>query len=648
MLRLHKVEIEGFGPFAETEVIDLPLEPGVTVIYGKNMLGKTSTLSALRFAFLGSVLGRGSKERGINDLSNRKLAEAGRYGFKVRVAFDYDGERYELTREARPVVEKPTMPGHYDVHVMLRQGGNVVGPDVLKTLLVQILPYEVARFFLFDGELLQEYEELLIKESGSGKMISDAIEKILGVPILTKAVSHLSLLSENAARQEGKEATRNQSTAALGIALQQSVVAKEAHKKELESLSNQLEDLESTRLQIEGFLREKDKFKFLLGEKEAASERLGKVKEAKEKSRIQLKDTMSESWRSLLREPVAKAISEVEAEVSKSSEEWLLSLRQAAIALRHCQVCEQDVSSIAISKLSKAGESLELEAGLIQYNLSQALGKLSKLQKFSYEDRSMEVNLIWKDFREKTFEEIELSDKISEVDSQVSESDSDLFLEKQVRFSETNEKIGVLKSAVYQCERKVENTEMNIQEYRKKIEQITGLKKDGIQEKANVIRAALEVFRESVERYKQELRKKVEASATDLFLKMTTEKREYAGLEINQAYGLNIKANDGIIEVGRSAGAEHVVALSLMGALQRNAPLRGPIVMDTPFGRLDEDHLTNVISTLPSLADQVILLVHEKEVGGRANVRRILGAALLREYELEKVNIRHTKIRRVK
>ena len=36
---------------------------------------------------------------------------------------------------------------------------------------------------MFDGELLQEYEELLINESEAGHRISEAIERILGVPI---------------------------------------------------------------------------------------------------------------------------------------------------------------------------------------------------------------------------------------------------------------------------------------------------------------------------------------------------------------------------------------------------------------------------------------------------------------------------------
>jgi len=41
MLRLKRIEVEGFGPFADRQVVDLPPQPGVTVIYGENMRGKT-------------------------------------------------------------------------------------------------------------------------------------------------------------------------------------------------------------------------------------------------------------------------------------------------------------------------------------------------------------------------------------------------------------------------------------------------------------------------------------------------------------------------------------------------------------------------------------------------------------------------------
>jgi DNA sulfur modification protein DndD len=121
---------------------------------------------------------------------------------------------------------------------------------------------------------------------------------------------------------------------------------------------------------------------------------------------------------------------------------------------------------------------------------------------------------------------------------------------------------------------------------------------------------------------------------------------DYAGLSINEGYGLTIKHRDGASEEARSAGAEHVVALALMGALQENAPLRGPIVMDSPFGRLDDAHTSNVVATIPDMAEQVALLVYEAEVG-KPRMRELLGPHLLREYELVRESARRTTITRL-
>jgi DNA sulfur modification protein DndD len=95
-----------------------------------------------------------------------------------------------------------------------------------------------------------------------------------------------------------------------------------------------------------------------------------------------------------------------------------------------------------------------------------------------------------------------------------------------------------------------------------------------------------------------------------------------------------------------SAGAEHIVALSLMGALQRNAPLRGPIVMDSPLGRLDETHTTKVVQSLPNMASRVMLLVYESELDPK-DVRNRLQSSLKKEYRIVRRSARHSVIESV-
>ena len=136
-------------------------------------------------------------------------------------------------------------------------------------------------------------------------------------------------------------------------------------------------------------------------------------------------------------------------------------------------------------------------------------------------------------------------------------------------------------------------------------------------------------------------------SSKSLFLSMTTEKEDFTGLTINEGYGLTIRHRDGRAEEARSAGAEHVVALALMGALQRNAPLRGPIVMDSPFGRLDEDHTANVVRTFLKWPNRSCCW-STKLRSGRIGCASCSEAGSFRSTDLERVSARRTNVREVK
>ena len=153
------------------------------------------------------------------------------------------------------------------------------------------------------------------------------------------------------------------------------------------------------------------------------------------------------------------------------------------------------------------------------------------------------------------------------------------------------------------------------------------------------------IFAGAVDAYRERLRGKVEKDATALFIKLTSEP-EYKALSINESYGLTIVHQDGSAIPVRSAGAEHIVALSLMGALQRNAPLRGPIVMDSPFGRLDQVHTMKVIQALPGMADQVMLLVYESELDPK-QARNELEGKLRKEYRIVRRSARHSDLETV-
>ena len=152
-----------------------------------------------------------------------------------------------------------------------------------------------------------------------------------------------------------------------------------------------------------------------------------------------------------------------------------------------------------------------------------------------------------------------------------------------------------------------------------------------------------EIFEGAIDEFRDAMRDKVGADASDLFVKLTHEK-DLKSLEINENYGLATIGTDGEPTPGRSAGQEQIVAFSLIGALSRNATRKAPIVMDTPLGRLDKQHKENVMNNLADLGDQVLLLVHDDEVS--EDLLDSVRPSIVAEYELHYESLFSTQIRK--
>lgn len=641
MLRLKRLEIDGFGPFADREVIEFPLEPGVTVIYGENMRGKTSLLNAIRYAFFGEVLGRGSRTRKLHTISNRDRATRGEYGFSVALTFSHDEVDYELVRECTPSVAEPTADSDYRESVLLRRAHEPLGPQELQHALSVVFPHEVSRFFLFDGELLQEYEELLSNESKAGRRISEAIERILGVPILKRGRLHLVQLAEQAEKEAARQASLSEKTGNLGAAQEQAMQMRSAHQQEIERKREDLAELLAEQADLERYLAGVQRYASLLDERRAVNDQLAAAVLAESAAQSGLQRAMSGAWRSLLRERVRAVRAEAREQASDASNRLLDALKCESVESGVCSVCDRPLDPPDAERLkhdlpASTGEELRQEA-------HHLFARLGQLDSFDDTDNSTEVERIWGELRSAQIDQVSARERLRDLETELGDSNPDEIGRSRTRFRDVADKIAAIRLAIEGEEKQLGEIEAGIQQRARQIAELGSPDIASSQRKAQIIRDAADVFGGAIERYKTDLRGRVEATASELFLAMTTEEHDYAGLTINDGYGLSIRHTDSRLEEARSAGAEHVVALALMGALQKNAPLQGPIVMDSPFGRLDEGHTGRVVGALPRMAEQVVLFVYESEVGVET-MRRILGGALLREYRLERLSSRHTKI----
>ena len=154
-----------------------------------------------------------------------------------------------------------------------------------------------------------------------------------------------------------------------------------------------------------------------------------------------------------------------------------------------------------------------------------------------------------------------------------------------------------------------------------------------------------QIFSKSIDTLRDRLRSKVAQEATSVFKQLTTEDT-YIGLRINANYGLTILDRKGEDVAIRSAGAEQVVAMSLLSALNRTVNRPGPVVVDTPFGRLDPKHRQNILRYVPNMGEQIVFLVHEGEIN-RVTGLEAITPYIGRTYEIQRISSSHSEIVRV-
>ena len=151
----------------------------------------------------------------------------------------------------------------------------------------------------------------------------------------------------------------------------------------------------------------------------------------------------------------------------------------------------------------------------------------------------------------------------------------------------------------------------------------------------------LEIFEEAIHVYRDERRKEVEKQASEIFRSLRL-KEEFSKLSINENFGLSIITRNGTIldkAEWRSAGEEQIVALSLVGALNKCARIRAPVFMDAPFGRIDIAHGQKVLSYVPNMAEQVVVFVTDREY--REEDAAFLKDKIIREYNLKHESEEH-------
>ncbi|WP_281019569.1 AAA family ATPase [Minwuia sp. IMCC3077] len=658
-MKLHSLTARNFMPYKGEMELTFPQDEqrNVMIVFGDNMRGKTSILNAIRWAFYGEAVGRHSRPIPLQEIVNKDAALVDDWRVEVHVKFDANGHAYDLRRvaERRQMVATPSKPEDFTRSIHLTRDGSAVSGDQVEAEIGLIAPKQISRFFLFDGELLQEYETLLIEDSQQGQQIKEAIEQVLGVPALTNGRVDIQTILKQAQKRQNadlKQVAGLEKQAERHADLTGKI---DAIDRDLEDLNARLKKVREERTALDD---EVETAQSVIGAKATLDARLGEQKvliedcERKEAERL---DLLSGAWKDLIdaqlqirRDQLEHRRKELMDSIKKRSGlAQKVSDLQQLLDTRECPTCEQVLSDERRSQIGEALGKTETELQSIDdssaalQEISGQLDALSKIRGINAKDRLRQAE---KDLQGYNVRLTQIENDIEKLRDEIAGYDTAEIARKRVLLNEKIKEEGRLQGDIQ--DQNVERRKLfNEQAVSQKA--IEGLTKDRTQRstvKVSLCSDLERVFSQSIEQLRDKLRKRVEELANDAFKHMTTQK-SYRGLEINDNYGLQIVDASGRHVAVRSAGAEQIVALSLIDGLNRTGRAAGPVIMDTPFGRLDLNHRDNILSYLPSVTSQFVLLVHSGEIRKETDLA-VIAERVGAVYEIKEISSTQSRLER--
>lgn len=658
-MKLHRLTATNFMPYKEPASIDFPVDDArnIMIILGDNMRGKTSLMNALRWGFYGRAVGRHSRPIPLQDIVNKDAALADDWRVEVFIRFEAQGHLYDLRRTAtrRGHVNTPTRPEDFIVVTNLSRDGVVISGDQVEAEINQFAPETISRFFLFDGELLQEYEELLIEGSEQGRQIKEAIEQVLGVPSLINGRTELGAILKMATKRQSQEMSHIQGLERQAEQTTRLTTRLESSERDLEKLQQKLNDTRDNRSKLEEELEGAATVLALKASLDAARASLKMHGETRDKKRVERHALLSHAWqdlldakldlkREILRNRQRKLTESIKGDMRIQSK--IEDIRKL-LATSACPTCEQVIGDERRGALGTILGKFEVEAAEFGdataelQEVAAQLGSLSKIRGVNACERLLEID---RDARAAEVGAQRAENDIERLQEQIAGHDTAELARKRVLHGEALKEEGRLTESMKSVRKEIEKTKEELAIARKAIESMAPARSQRSTLKVALAADLEKVFSTSIERLRDRLREQVGALASESFKKMTTQKA-YSGLDINSNYGLSILDSAGRRVSLRSAGAEQVVALSLIDGLNRTGRAIGPVVMDTPFGRLDPKHRDNILTYFPTVASQFVLLVHGGEIRPEtdlASIKSRIGAV----YAIQEISETQSRIER--
>lgn len=610
----------------------------IILIGGLNGNGKTTLLEAIKLCLYGKkakhLFGNGEYDSFVTSRFSKNALKKGEAEMKISVEFEdvyFQGLSNELFIERRWFISTYSESVKIkDESFSVKKGndtndvfGNNDNNDAEK-FIYQLMPPEITQFFFFDGEKIQEMAE----DRNYGERISQALRDVLGISLIDTLREDLQ-----AVRREYSKGT-TATDIKKQIAQKESEIAeiegaKDSHEEkkfdleqEIEQLTNQIENIRFDLERITNAnLQDRDELK----NREAEFQQ--KEQEIKEALMGILEFELPIGISAKLCVELKKRIELEHAFQLQDNAKQSLKPQLEKLLYEVFDQGEEPKTRISFSQI----EFYKNKIRRIWYNL------------FELPENNIVVDEIWHDLNEREYQFI--MQQIEKLSQNLIPKFENIYREKQRKASELRsiqreleksndieilrkiEEQNRLKETLGAKRNEKQTIEGNIEGFKRQCNGLDSQKKkldeqfdaaEKNQEKGAFIRKLITTLND----YETELKKtrisELEEFIKEMFLRLCNKEDMVTSVHIDShTFIVSIKDAQGrsLEKHNLSSGLKQIFALSLLWGLAKVSKIEIPMIIDTPFGRLDSIHRTNLLQNYyPNAGRQLIILSTDEEI----------------------------------
>ena len=643
-MKFNRLAITNYGPYEGRNefTLETSQESPIVLFGGANGAGKTTLFNAIplclhgRSAFNEPVSEREYKRKirsKLHESKGEKASEA-----SIRLEFEYgnlgDTEDYVVERHWRDRGKS------IEESLSLRRNGSKFSDleeDKWEDFLKELIPPGISQLFFFDGEKVQK----LASAIEQGDEFEQSLFSLLGLDLVDRLDADLSVYLSSKLDESGHEDLAEEieslrhEKADLEVEYEKIQEKIEKKRQTLDDISTTIEQKETELAQEGGgFARERDSLK---ERKRELNEEISDIQEA-------IRSVAQENYPftlvpNLCRQVIDQLNEEQQAETEAAA--------QARVVSELDELADEETIWGDIEVPSEASqEVIERMQASLSERLRSETPDSQLSQDFSRREQEEMAVVVDEALTEVPSELQELTNKLENLVRERQEVTQDIkrapdqsvispILED---INELNEKQGKLKSEIENHVKELETLENKISQLENDLEKKYDKQDDldDVSDRADLASRTRDVVQE----YQEELIKKklerLESALTERYLRLSNKSGFYDSIVIDpDEITIEIETINGERKEQSqlSAGERQIFATALLWALADISDRPLPFIIDTPLGRLDQEHRQNLVEGFfPEAAHQVILFSTDTEI--TKEYHRMLSEAIANEYHL--------------